>query len=77
VQSDEGGYFPKMASRIKLEHPESETRITLHLSDLEDGKSRSGRLTDAVFDFNTLYDVFAPREVVVLDRDCPTPALTP
>lgn len=77
VQSDEGGFFPKMASRIEINHADSGTRITLHLSELGDGRSRPGRLSDAAFDFDTLRRIYQPALIEVLDRDCPTPALAP
>lgn len=77
VQGDEGGFYPRMASRIDILHVASEARVTIHLSDLEDGMSSRGKLRDAAFDFDTLCAAMAPREYHVLDRDCPNPGWTP
>lgn len=74
-QGDEGGYFPRMASRIDILHVSSDTRVTLHLSAMEDGASGRGKLSDAAFDFNTLSRVFAPTQIHVLDMNCPVPAI--
>lgn len=76
-QGDEGGFYPRMASRIDILHVTSESRVTLHLSDLEDGSSGRGKLRDAAFDFDTLCAAFAPQVIHVLDRDCPQPGWTP
>lgn len=97
VQHDEGGFHPKMASRIEIRSmavagngeersegdaeseslPERsvEARITLHLTDLEDGRSGRGKLSDAAFEFDALRRAFAPEHILVLDFDCLTSAL--
>ena len=74
-QRDEGGFYPLLASRIEIVHAASETRIALHLSDAEDGRSRPGRLSDRAFDFDTLRAVFRPVEIHVLDANCAQAAL--
>lgn len=68
-----GGFFPFAPSRVEVHDPETDTEITLHLSELNDGKARN-RLSDAVFDFPTLVDAFGPDRLVILDEDCPDPA---
>ena len=75
VQSDEGGFYPRLASRVEIRHDESHTRIALHLADMEDGGSRAGRLRDAAFDFDSLRAVFRPVTIRDLDRACDEPAL--
>lgn len=69
-----GGFMPRAPSRVQIDHPASETSIRLFLHNLNDGKT-NGRLPDEAFDFRTLVEAFAPKEIVVLDADCPTPAL--
>jgi len=68
------GYFPMIASRVLIRHPESQTQITLHLSAMNDGMSRN-RLSDEVFDLPSLMEAFSPTQVTALDRDCEYPAL--
>jgi hypothetical protein len=75
VQSDEGGFFPRMPSRIVAVHPASESRIQIDLSDMSDGAGR-GRLPDAAFSFASLVRALGPEEVVVLDESCEHPALS-
>jgi hypothetical protein len=67
------GYNPRMATRIVIEHPGSESEVRLTLSDMTDGSER-GRLADAVFAFESLLRAFRPDEIVVLDEACPRPA---
>jgi hypothetical protein len=74
---DAPGYNPRMASRIVVTHPESESEIRMSLYDAEDGKSQSGRLAPPVFRLDTLMRAYAPRTIDVLDADCPRPALAP
>ena len=69
-----GGFMPEAPSRLQIDHPASETSIRLFLHNLNDGKT-NGRLSDAVFTFESLVEAFGPEEVIVLDRDCPEPAL--
>jgi len=70
-----GGFMPKAPSRLQIDHPDSGTSIRLFLHSLGDGKRR-GRLSDAVFDFETLVEAYGPREIDVLDERCESPALT-
>lgn len=74
TQADEGGFFPRMPSRIVAVHPSSESRIQIDLSDMNDG-SRRGRLPDAAFSFESLVRALGPSEVVVLDASCEHPAI--
>lgn len=67
---DRGGFFPRVASRIAIVHTESDTRIVLHLSDMSDGRDRSGRLSPRVFDFDSLTSAFGIARVDRLDADC-------
>ena len=69
-----GGFFPKAPSRLQIDHPASGTSIRLFLHNMNDGKTR-GRLSDAVFTFDSLVEAFGPDEIIVLDRLCPEPAL--
>jgi len=75
AQRDEGGFFPMLATRIEVSHEQSGTRLALHLSDAEDGRSRRGRLSDRAFDFEALRSAFRPAEVLVLDEGCERSAL--
>ena len=74
-QSDEGGFFPRMATRIEIYHPSSQTRVTLHLEQLQDGRTGRGKLSDAAFDFDSLRQAFGPKHIEVLDFDCDHPAI--
>lgn len=67
------GYNPRVASRVVIEHPGSESEVRLTLSDMNDGSGR-GRLADAAFTFESLLRAFRPDEVVVLDASCEHPA---
>lgn len=67
------GYNPRVATRIVIEHPGSESEVRLSLSDMTDGSER-GRLADAVFTFESLLRAFRPDEIVVLDEACARPA---
>ncbi len=69
-----GGFMPKAPSRLQIDHASSGTSIRLFLHRMNDGKTND-RLSDAVFDFNTLVEAFGPTEFFVLDADCPNPAL--
>ncbi len=75
-QGDEGGFYPRMASRIDIMHVSSEAQVIIHLADLEDGSTGRGKLRDGAFEFETLVGAFAPRDYHVLDRDCEVPAWT-
>jgi len=76
-----GGFYPKMASRVEIEHPESGARIVLHFSDASDGRDRSGRLSPRVFDFEALTQALAVERIDTLDADCqlasPAPTTDP
>jgi|GEM_PF-1013251 len=65
-----GGFFPRVASRIEIDHPASDTHIVLHLTDLSDGRDQAGRLSPRVFDFNSLTSAFAVSDIEQLDADC-------
>ncbi len=52
------GDWPKMATILELSIPGSEDRMTLYLSDLQDGQ---GRIWDAAFDLAHLIKVNNPR----------------
>ncbi|MFG0274532.1 MAG: hypothetical protein ACF8QF_05705 [Phycisphaerales bacterium] len=67
------GYNPRVATRIVIEHPGSESEVRLTLSDMTDGSGR-GRLAEAVFAFESLLRAFRPDEIVVLDEACDRPA---
>ncbi|MCB9848420.1 MAG: hypothetical protein H6814_08410 [Phycisphaeraceae bacterium] len=69
-----GGFMPMAPSRLQIDHPASGTSIRLFLHNLNDGKT-NGRLPDAVFTLESLIEAFGPREFIVLDEDCPNPAL--
>jgi len=69
------GFNPRVASRVVITHPDSESEIRLSLSDMNDGSGR-GRLADAAFTFETLLRAYRPGEVLVLDADCQRPALS-
>lgn len=64
-----GGFFPRMASRIEIDHTASESSISISLYDHADGEIR-GRIPDSAFDFATLTDAFGPELIAVLDKDC-------
>lgn len=68
------GFNPRVATRVVITHPDSESEIRLSLSDMNDGSGR-GRLADAAFTFETLLRAYRPDEVLVLDADCERPAL--
>lgn len=70
-----GGFMPKAPSRLQIDHRASETSIRLFLHNMNDGKTR-GRLSDAVFDFESLVEAFGPDEIIVLDQLCPDPAIS-
>ncbi|RMD60442.1 MAG: hypothetical protein D6824_09500 [Planctomycetota bacterium] len=65
-----GGFYPKMASRVEINHPESGARIVLHFSDATDGRDRSGKLSPRVFDFESLVQALAVEQIDTLDADC-------
>jgi len=69
-----GGFMPKAPSRIQIDHPASETSIRLFLHNMNDGRT-NGRMSDAVFSFESLVEAFGPKAVEVLDQRCPEPAL--
>jgi len=69
-----GGFFPKAPSRLQIDHEQSGTSIRLFLHNMNDGKTR-GRLSDAVFTFESLVEAFGPEEITVLDQHCESPAL--
>ena len=68
------GVDPRLASRVTITHVDSDTLMTLFLSDMSDG-SRFGRLSPGVFDFEELVGSLDPKTIIVLDEDCATPAL--
>jgi len=69
-----GGFMPRAPSRLQIDHPASGTSIRLFLHNMNDGKANR-RLPDAAFTLETLMEAYAPDEIIVLDRDCPEPAL--
>lgn len=66
---------PRLPTRVSLRHAETGTEIRLHLADATNG--RPEQLPDEAFDFDSLVESIGPVRALVLDRDCPTPALAP
>ncbi|MDX2114364.1 MAG: hypothetical protein SFZ24_01915 [Planctomycetota bacterium] len=60
-----GGFYPRMASRIRLAHAPSGSDMGLSLSELSDGGKR--RLPAELFDFEGLAEKLGVKEVVDLD----------
>jgi len=71
---DEGGFFPRMASRISIRSPDEAGEIRLTLSAMSDGREDRGRLADSAFSFDALSRAYRPQNVVILDELCPQPA---
>lgn len=67
------GVDPRCASRVTIEHLDTDAEVVLFLSDASDG-SRFGRLTPAAFSFGELVGSLAPSAVTALDADCDRPA---
>ncbi|TVQ31243.1 MAG: hypothetical protein EA376_10255 [Phycisphaeraceae bacterium] len=74
VRRVEGGFFPRMASRISIRTPDEAGEIRLTLSALSDGREDRGRLADSAFSFDALSRAYRPQSVVILDELCPQPA---
>ena len=63
----EGGFAPKIASRIEMVHHATASQMNLSLSDVSDGGK--SRLKPEAFDFEALVELLGVHEVVDLDED--------